>query len=46
MDRYRFIIINFYLLKYIKKIRHPKYGECIISQDFIKGQIKLWINNK
>ena len=31
-------------IKYIKKIIHPKYGECLISQD-IKGIIKLWINN-
>jgi len=31
-------------IKYVKKIIHPKYGECLISQD-IKGIIKLWVNN-
>jgi len=30
-------------IKYVKKIIHPKYGECLISQD-IKGIIKLWKN--
>ena len=28
----------------IKKITHPKYGECLISQGYKKDQIKLWIN--
>ena len=28
----------------IKKIIHPIYGECIISQGRGNGQIKLWIN--
>ena len=28
----------------IKKIYHPKYGECLISQGYKKDQIKLWIN--
>ena len=28
----------------IKKIFHPKYGECLISQGYKKDQIKLWIN--
>ena len=28
----------------IKKIIHPFYGECLISQDF-NGIIKLWLNN-
>ena len=28
----------------IKKIHHPKFGECLISQD--KEKIELWINNK
>ena len=28
----------------VKKIIHPKYGECLISQGFKKDQIKLWIN--
>ena len=27
----------------IKKIIHPKYGECLISQDADDSQIKLWI---
>ena len=27
----------------LKKIIHPKYGECLISQGFDIGQIKLWI---
>ena len=31
-------------IKYIKKTIHPKYGECLISQDK-KGIIKLWVNN-
>jgi len=28
----------------IKKIKHPQYGECLISQD--SNQIKLWITNQ
>ena len=28
----------------VKTIIHPKYGECIISQDLYDGQIKLWVN--
>ena len=28
----------------IKTINHPKYGECIVSQDLYDGQIKLWVN--
>ena len=28
----------------IKKIIHPLYGECLISQGYRKDQIKLWIN--
>ena len=28
----------------IKSIKHPKYGECIVSQDLYDGQIKLWVN--
>ena len=28
----------------IKKIIHPKYGECIVSQGYNEDQIKLWIN--
>ena len=27
----------------IKKINHPKYGECLISQGAKDNQIKLWI---
>ena len=27
----------------IKKIIHPKYGICIISQGYPSGQIKLWV---
>ena len=30
----------------IKKIIHPKYGECLISQGLEKDGIKLWINKK
>ena len=30
----------------IKSIEHPKYGECIVSQDLYDGQIKLWINKR
>ena len=30
----------------IKKIIHPKYGECLISQDADESQIKLWIISK
>ena len=29
----------------IRKIFHPKYGECLISQNMRKSDIKLWINN-
>ena len=28
----------------LKKIIHPKYGECLISQAFKKDKIKLWKN--
>ena len=28
----------------LKTIVHPKYGECLISQDLYDGNIKLWIN--
>ena len=28
----------------IKKINHPKYGDCIISQNFFKSTIKIWFN--
>ena len=28
----------------IRKLIHPKYGECLISQGFDKDTIKLWIN--
>ena len=28
----------------IKKIIHPKFGECIISQGWVKSEIKLWSN--
>ena len=28
----------------IKKIYHPKYGECLLSQGYENDQIKLWIN--
>ena len=28
----------------IKKIKHSKYGECLISQGYMDDQIKLWIN--
>ena len=27
----------------VKKINHPKYGKCLISQNLGKGKIKLWI---
>jgi len=30
----------------MKKIYHPLYGECLISQDCGKGEIKLWTNEK
>jgi len=29
----------------IKKVIHPKYGECLISQSWGKKQIKFWVNN-
>ena len=29
----------------IKKINHPQYGECLLSQNFNNSQIKLWVNN-
>ena len=28
----------------IKKIIHPLYGECLISQRTKNGKIKIWIN--
>ena len=33
---------NHYLMD-IKKIVHPKYGECLISQGYHDDQIKLWV---
>ena len=29
----------------VKKIFHPKYGECLISQNYAESEIKLWIND-
>ena len=29
----------------IKKIIHPEFGECLLSQGLGNEQIKLWINN-
>ena len=28
----------------IKKIMHPIYGECLLSQNVLNSSIKLWIN--
>ena len=28
----------------VKSVSHPKYGDCLLSQDLYEGQIKLWIN--
>ena len=28
----------------VKKIIHPKYGECLISESYLQDQLKLWIN--
>ena len=30
----------------IKKIRHPTFGECLLSQGWESDQIRLWVNNK
>lgn len=30
----------------IKKVNHPIFGECILSQGYKNGQIKLWITKK
>ena len=30
----------------IKKINHPNFGDCILSQGYKNGQIKLWIPKK
>ena len=29
----------------IKKINHPKYGECLVTQGWVHDNIKLWMNN-
>ena len=29
----------------IQKIMHPKYGKCLLSQNWKESQIKLWIND-
>jgi len=29
----------------IKKIIHPEYGECLISQNWVESEIKLWTND-
>ena len=31
------------LITCIKKVIHPKYGECLISQGYKNDQLKLWI---
>ena len=31
-------------LSSVKKINHPEYGECLVSQGDLNDQIKLWIN--
>ena len=28
----------------LKRIIHPKYGDCLISQNFKESEIKLWVN--
>ena len=28
----------------IKKVNHPLYGECLITQGYNEDPIKLWIN--
>ena len=28
----------------LKKIKHPTYGECMISQGYNVDQIKIWAN--
>lgn len=28
----------------IKTVIHPRYGECVISQELYTGQMKLWAN--
>ena len=30
----------------VKKIKHKKYGECLVSQGADNNGIKLWVNNK
>ena len=30
----------------IKKIKHPTFGECILTQGWENEQIRLWVNNK
>ena len=30
----------------IKKINHPKYGECLLSQGEVDGKIKLWVSKE
>ena len=30
----------------VKKIFHPKYGECLISQSNGHEPIKIWVNKK
>ena len=43
---YRYIeIINAHYAYNIKKILHPKLGECLITQCEKNGQIKIWVNN-
>ena len=29
----------------IKKINHPLYGKCLLSQGWLKDQIKIWKEN-
>ena len=29
----------------IKKIMHPQYGQCLLSQGYENEKIKIWVNN-
>ena len=29
----------------ITKIKHPTYGECLVSQERCSEGVKIWINN-
>jgi len=41
-SKYKDFEINYESLISIKKIKHPKFGECLISKTFFSSTIQIW----